>query len=100
MYDKLVKASDVKEYFKRVIFGADQKIGAWVDSIPAVGAVEVVHGEWIKMDMNRGMENYRCSVCRSECYVPEVAGEPTFPLCPHCGARMDGRREDGDNGTR
>ena len=40
--DKLLKASDVKEYFKRVIFGADQKIDAWVDSIPAVDAVEVV----------------------------------------------------------
>lgn len=40
--DKLVKAFDVKEYFKRVIFGADQKIDAWVDCIPAVDAVEVV----------------------------------------------------------
>jgi hypothetical protein len=39
--DKLVKASDVKEYLKRVIFGADQKIDTWVDSIPAVDAVEV-----------------------------------------------------------
>ena len=65
-------------------------------SIPAVDAVEVVPGKWLKMDMHMGMENYKCSVCRSECYVPEVMGEPMFPICPYCGARMDGRREDGD----
>lgn len=66
-------------------------------TIPAVDAVEVVHGEWLKMDMHMGMENYKCSVCRSECYVPEVMGEPMFPLCPYCGARMDGRREEEHN---
>ena len=65
-------------------------------SAPAVDAVEVVHGEWLKLDMHMGMENYKCSVCRSECYVPEAMGEPMYPLCPNCGARMDGCREDGD----
>lgn len=68
-----------------------------VRSIPAVDAVEVVHGIWVKMDMHRGMENYKCSVCRSECYVPETMGEPMFPLCPYCGSRMDGRREEEHN---
>lgn len=57
---------------------------------------EAGHGEWLKMDMHRGMENYKCSVCRSECYVPEVMGGPMFLFCPYCGAHMDGRREDGD----
>lgn len=38
--DDLVRRSDVKEYLKRVIFGADWKIDSWVDAIPAVDAVE------------------------------------------------------------
>lgn len=48
------------------------------------------HGRWIKLDMHRGMENYKCSACRSECYVPECMGEPMYVLCPNCGAKMDG----------
>ena len=37
---------------------------------PAADVVEVVHGRWIKLDMHKGIEQFKCSICRSECYVP------------------------------
>ena len=56
--------------------------------IPAVDAVEVKYGIWIKEDYTF----YRCSVCDQRI---SLVGNPT-KYCPNCGARMDGRREDGD----
>lgn len=47
-------------------------------------------GTWIKLDMHRGMEQYKCSACNSECYVPECMGEPLYMFCPICGADMRG----------
>ena len=35
MMEKYIKSSDAKEYLKRAIFGADQKIDKWIDTIPA-----------------------------------------------------------------
>jgi hypothetical protein len=86
--DKLVKASDVKEYLKRVIFGADQKIDTWVDSIPAVDAVEVRHGEWI---IDETFGSFACSICGSW----HAGGFDSWrsPYCPKCGAKMDGEEE-------
>lgn len=48
----------------------------------------VVKGKWIRLDMHRGMEQYKCSACNSEVYVPECMGEPMFGFCPICGAYM------------
>lgn len=39
--------------------------------------------------MHKGMEQYKCSVCRAECYVPECMGEPMYCYCPNCGADME-----------
>lgn len=55
---------------------------------------EVVHGRWLKLDMHKGMEQHKCSVCRSECYVPTCMGEPMYDYCPSCGAKMDGGKDD------
>ena len=90
--DKLLKASDVKEYFKRVIFGADKKIDAWVDSIPAVDAVEVRHGWWLFEEYPDEYYSSKCSLCGFE--TVEAAYLKGWNFCPNCGARMDG--EDGD----
>ena len=46
-------------------------------------------GEWIRLDMCSGMEQYWCSICDTECYVPECMGKPMYRYCPNCGARMD-----------
>jgi len=59
-----------------------------LDGIPTADVRENVHGEWEKMDMHRGMEQYKCSECEAECYVPECMGEPMYLFCPNCGADM------------
>lgn len=61
-----------------------------IRNLPAEDVAPVKRGEWVKMDMHKGMEQYKCSVCHSECYVPECMGEPMYNFCPNCGARMDG----------
>ena len=61
--------------------------------VPAADVRPVVHGKWERLDMHKGMEQFRCSICRSECYVPTCMGEPMYEFCPNCGALMD---KDGD----
>lgn len=51
--------------------------------------IEPKRGRWIKLDMRRGMEQYKCSVCGGATYVPEVMGQPVYNYCPNCGARAD-----------
>lgn len=60
-----------------------------------VDAVPVVHGRWVRLDAHRGMEQFKCSICRSECYVPTCMREPMYDYCPNCGAKMDGGADDG-----
>ena len=50
---------------------------------------EPKRGEWIKLDMHKGMEQYKCSVCGAESYVPGCMGEPLYAYCPMCGAKME-----------
>lgn len=50
----------------------------------------VRHGRWVKLDVHKGMEQFKCSECSSECYVPTCLGTPMFDFCPNCGAKMDG----------
>lgn len=91
--EKFVKASDVKEYFKRAIFGADQKIDKWVDSIPAADVRPVVRGEWLETDAYP--HRVYCSVCyRTYALNAEwpvwVDGDLPRAFCPNCGAEMKG----------
>ena len=46
-------------------------------------------GHWIELMMHRGMENYKCSVCNQESYVPVCMEEPLYSFCPVCGAKME-----------
>lgn len=64
-----------------------------IDALPPADVRPVVHGEWMKLDMHRGMEQYKCSVCQSVMYVPECMGEPMYLFCPMCNADMRGDAE-------
>ena len=59
-----------------------------VANSPAADVRPVVRGKWVRLDMHKGMEQFRCSICRSECYVPTCMGEPMYEFCPNCGADM------------
>lgn len=61
-----------------------------IGNIKPADVRENVHGKWIKLDMHRGMEQYKCSSCGESCYVPECMGEPMYLFCPNCGAQMNG----------
>lgn len=101
MDDKLVRLSDVLEALDWKWAGK-AAIDA-VKEIPAVDAVEVRHGRWLVNDA------YPHNVYCSECYKTyaqerwqiwqDKPGEGGIErnYCPHCGSRMDGRREDGDD---
>ena len=48
---------------------------------PTADVVEVRHGEWLPTRM----ENHECSLCHDKYHF-------TYPYCPSCGAKMDGKR--------
>ena len=64
-----------------------------IAALPAADVREDSHAHWIKLDMHRGMEQYKCSSCQESCYVPECMGEPMYSYCPNCAAKMDGGDE-------
>lgn len=86
---------------KQLIYKEDVIKMAWLDNecevvtlsdienMEPVDAAEVVHGRWERID-KRYVEMFKCSICRSECYVPTCMGEPMYDYCPYCGAKMDG----------
>ena len=62
-----------------------------IESIPAVDAVPVVHGQWSEKrwmtEDDWGVINHRAIVC-SACKGEIADGEKTR-YCPNCGAKMD-----------
>ena len=61
-----------------------------INEIPALDVAPVVHAKWIKHYIKIGNFDwkYKCSLCGkfNKQYSP--------PYCPHCGARMDGGKDD------
>jgi len=80
----------------------------WIEgAVPAVDAVEERHGRWIHVKTHEMRDEHgglvgeaRCSEC--ELYSTQISsyGRVGYLYCPRCGARMDGRREDGDASER
>lgn len=98
MGDLISKGALIKRYIDkccgvcyRCLYETEGYGCALIEDAPTVEAEPVVHGEWIKLDMHRGMANHKCSVCKQECYVPTCMGEPMYCYCPNCGATMDGK---------
>ena len=59
-----------------------------IEAIPAVDAVEERHGRWEGNYPRAMFRLKRCSACET------LAPEGWY--CFFCGAKIDGRREDGD----
>lgn len=51
---------------------------------PTVDAVEVVYGQWQRVDFDG---NVRCTACRK-------VSDEEYSYCPNCGAYMRGTRND------
>lgn len=92
--DKSVRLSDVERWIltETACIDTPADRDAVVErmrySIPAVDAVEARHGTW-RHDGSRWTNRWLCD-CGYKLF------EERTNYCPNCGARMDGRREDGD----
>ena len=66
-----------------------------IKDLPAADVAPVVHGEWYLLDdcANAGLY---CSVCSRRVHREEFAYKKLrSKYCPHCGAKMDGGKDDG-----
>lgn len=77
------------------------KIRWLISHIPTVDAEPVRHGEWVATKIDATVTDFRCSecgryiMCRNDYYMkPTKHANKSFPYC-HCGAKMDGGKQDG-----
>lgn len=57
---------------------------------PAVDAVPVVHGRWVRTDSDTTSAiEYSCSICGDRAPMGYMRQNAKTEYCPHCGARMD-----------
>ena len=94
----LIRRGDLKDLLlKRSFFPAI--VAAALKEIPAVDAVEVVHGDWVLGRVEPGYftpggnRPWLCSEC--EYLASWMLGRPTYNYCPNCGADMRERKDDG-----
>jgi NADH pyrophosphatase NudC (nudix superfamily) len=62
----------------------------YIEDAPTADVAEVKHGEWA-LETDEEMPNLMfklvvCSVCNGK-------ANGTYHYCPHCGAKMDGKKE-------
>lgn len=63
-----------------------------IHNAPAADVVPVVHGRWVTPHWHNRDYCYNCSKCGGEAMHREYqwARNGIYPICPNCGARMDG----------
>lgn len=92
----LINANDAFEIVTDLAVQADTKgvyKAFWdaaraIQKMPAVDAVEVVHGYWTTTDTILGI----CCICSACGSCPTME----YKYCPYCGAKMDGERRESD----
>ena len=65
--------------------------------VPAADVAPVVHGEWVRPHWKGSVFCYDCSVCGNEVIHQEYRwrDKKIYPICPWCGAKMDGGADNG-----
>ena len=67
---------------------------AWTEirKLPAADVVPVVHGKWIRPHWKNSDYCCDCSECDGEAMHREYQWNKKgiYPICPNCGAKMDG----------
>lgn len=93
---RLIDANDFLDLFYVASAGQDRAFVATVEMVvkdtPTIEAEPVRHGIW-EPDRWR----FECSLCHKWFNIDfNYYGEPTAEMnyCPHCGARMDGDKDD------
>ena len=86
MSDLISRSALIAEY-DRVHVGPPGGARKLMEDAPAVDAVPVVHGRWIKI----GADEFVCSACGG--YVEYESRKCGYEYCHHCGAKMDGGKD-------
>ena len=63
-----------------------------IKALPADDVAPVVHGEWVHPHWKNSNYCYDCSACGNEAMHCEYrwSDKKIYPICPNCGAKMDG----------
>ena len=66
-----------------------------IGKLPAADVVPVVHGKWIRPHWKNSDYCCDCSECDGEAMYREYQWNKKgiYPICPNCGAKMDGGAE-------
>lgn len=66
-----------------------------IGKLPAADVVPVVHGKWIRPHWKNSDYCCDCSECDGEAMHREYQWnrKGIYPICPNCGAKMDGGAE-------
>ncbi len=62
--------------------------------MPAEDVVPVVHARWIHCGFRYGISTWKCNKCERKVQYNGDYILIAYPYC-HCGAKMDGGKEDG-----
>ena len=65
--------------------------------VPAADVAPVVHGEWVRPHWKGSDYCCDCSECDGEAMHREYQWNKKgiYPICPNCGAKMDGGEDNG-----
>ena len=96
---RLIDANVLMEHLDKCIATTNRNdravclcIKCFVDLMPVVDAVEVVHGRWEKAEYHGFL---RCSECK-DVYIDDTwVADGKWNYCPNCGADMRERENDG-----
>lgn len=81
------------------IFGIESVL-EYVENLPAADVAPVVHGRWIRPHWKNSNYCCDCSECGGEAMHRDYQWDKNgiYPICPNCGARMDGGLDNGKMG--
>lgn len=81
----------------RSAYEAVWKSARALKKIPAADVVPVVHGRWVRPHWRNSNYCCDCSECGGEAMHRDYQWNKNgiYPICPNCGAKMDGGADNG-----
>lgn len=90
-------AADMQQKLRQMSGEDAYRVLLWlVNDAPAADVVPVVHGKWIRPHWKNSNYCCDCSECGGETMHRDYQWDKNgiYPICPNCGAKMDGKGED------
>lgn len=94
-YDKNPMKPETLSEYSRGWNAACDYIRDKLETAQAADVAPVVHGRWVSPHWNNSNYCCNCSECGGEAMYKEYRwnSKGIYPICPNCGARMDGDAE-------